>query len=139
MLIGTYQHNLDTKGRVNFPAKLREALGEKFIITKGLDGCLFVYPDDEWEILRKKINDLPFSQSRDLQRFFFSGAVELEPDKQGRIVIPSHLREHAKLDKEIVIIGASTRAEVWDKDLWNKNNVELTDQMVLEKMDEIGF
>lgn len=139
MLIGTFQHSLDVKGRVNFPAKLREGLGERFIITRGLDGCLFVYNEDEWKVMEAKINSLPLSKGRKLQRFFFPGATDVEPDKQGRVLIPSHLREHAMLSKEIVIIGVSTRAEIWDKERWEANDAELTDDLAIETMDEIGF
>ncbi|HAN44009.1 MAG TPA: division/cell wall cluster transcriptional repressor MraZ [Ruminococcaceae bacterium] len=139
MLIGEYLHSLDTKGRVNFPAKLREALGERFIITKGLDNCLFVYSYDEWKILEDKIRTLPMSKSRNLQRFLFSGAVEVEPDKQGRIVLPQNLREYASLTKDIMIIGASVRAEIWDKEKWERGCGELTSDMIAEAMDELGF
>lgn len=139
MLMGTFHHNMDTKGRVHFPAKLREGLGDRFFITKGLDGCLFVYPEDEWEVLGAKIRAIPLSKGRRLQRFFFSGATDAEPDKQGRILIPQNLREYANLDKEVVVIGASNRAEIWDKALWDEANIELTDEAVLETMDEIGF
>lgn len=139
MLMGTFQHTLDIKGRVNFPAKLREDLGDRFIITKGLDGCLFVYGEVEWEALEDKIRALPLSKSRNLQRFFFSGAMDVEPDKQGRVVIPGHLREYAKLEKEVVIIGASSRAEIWNLESWQRNEAELTDQSVEETMDELGF
>ena len=110
MLIGEYQHTLDPKGRVNFPARLRESLGSTFIITKGLDNCLYVYSMEEWKVLEDKIRALPMSKSRNLQRFFFAGAAEAEPDKQGRVLIPAHLREYAGLTKDVTVIGASVRA-----------------------------
>lgn len=139
MLIGEYAHTLDTKGRVNFPVKMREHLGEHFILTKGLDGCLFVYAMEEWAGLEDKIKALPMSKARTLQRFLFSGAVDVELDKQGRIVIPPNLRDYAGLTKDIMIIGASTRAEIWDKELWQKSCDELTPEMVEQAMEDLGF
>lgn len=139
MLIGEYQHNLDPKGRVNFPAKLREGLGNRFIITKGLDNCLFVYSEPEWQELENKIRSLPVSKARGLQRFLFAGAVDVEPDKQGRVLIPANLREYAGLGKEVMIIGASVRAEIWDKDRWLESCDELTAEMMAQAMDDLGF
>lgn len=139
MLIGEYQHSLDPKGRVNFPVKLREGLGAQFILTKGLDNCLFVYSAEEWAALEEKIRALPMSKSRGVQRFFFAGAAEVEPDKQGRVLIPNNLREYAGLTKDIMIIGASVRAEIWDKDRWQASCEELTSDMVAEAMDDLGF
>ncbi|MEF9852728.1 MAG: division/cell wall cluster transcriptional repressor MraZ [Hydrogenoanaerobacterium sp.] len=139
MLIGEYAHSIDIKGRVNFPAKMRDHLGERFILTKGLDNCLFVYAGDEWARLEDKIKALPMSKARTLQRFLFSGAVEVELDKQGRIVIPQNLRDYAGLAKDVMIIGASTRAEIWDKDRWQESCNELTPQMVEQAMDDLGF
>ena len=107
MFIGEYEHNVDAKGRVIMPSKLREDIGDKFIITKGLDGCLFAYSQTEWTNFEEKLKALPLAQknARNFVRFFLSGAVECEIDKQGRFLIPANLREHATLDKEIVIIG----------------------------------
>lgn len=139
MLIGEYQHTLDTKGRVNFPARLRESLGESFIITKGLDGCLFVYSQAEWKVLEDRIRELPMSKARNLQRFLFAGAVEVETDKQGRVLLPANLREYAGLEKEIVVIGASTRAEIWSRERWSQNSEELGSEAVAQAMDELGF
>lgn len=139
ILIGEYQHNLDDKGRVNFPAKLRDSLGNRFIITKGLDKCLCVYSEDEWRVLEDKIRALPVSKSRQLQRFLFAGAADVVPDKQGRVVIPSNLRDYAGLDKEVMVIGASVRAEIWDKDRWLASCEEMTPDMMAEAMDDLGF
>lgn len=139
MLIGEYQHSLDEKGRVNFPAKLRDGLGSRFIITKGLDSCLCVYSEDEWHVLEDKIRALPVSKSRQLQRFLFAGAADVIPDKQGRVVIPASLREYAGLEKEVMIIGASVRAEIWDKDRWLASCDELTPDTIAETMDSLGF
>ncbi len=137
--MGTYFHNMDVKGRMNFPVKIREIIGDLFVITKGLDGCLFVYSSDEFQKLVAKINDLPLSKSRNMKRFFLSGAVELEVDKLGRIVIPQHLREHANLLKETVVIGASDKAEIWAKENWDKFNEDFSENDMLDAMDEIGF
>lgn len=139
MLIGEYQHTLDPKGRVNFPARLRESLGSTFIISKGLDNCLYVYSMEEWKVLEDKIRALPMSKSRNLQRFFFAGAAEAEPDKQGRVLIPAHLREYAGLTKDVTVIGASVRAEIWDSERYQSSCEELTSDSIAESMDELGF
>ena len=138
-LMGSFSHNIDVKGRMNFPTKLRELLGESFIITKGLDNCLFVYSVSEWAVLEEKIKSLPLSKGRNLQRFFFSGASEVEADKQGRILIPQHLREYAGLEKDVMVIGASNRAEIWDKSKWDVQNGDVTQELLEEAMDELGF
>lgn len=135
MLIGEYQHNIDAKGRVIVPAKFREDLGEHFYVTKGLDGCLFVLSPMEWQRLQEKIMAMPISKARGLQRFFFSGAAEAEPDKQGRILIPQKLRDYAHLTKDITVIGASTRAEIWDSATWESFNSSLTQESIEEAMD----
>ena len=139
MLMGTYAHNMDIKGRMNFPTKLRETLGFAFIITKGLDGCLFVYSKEGFEELAEKIRQVPLSKGRELQRFFMAGACEVEADKQGRILVPQTLREYANLDKDIVVIGASSRAEIWDKLKWDKFNEDFSENKLEEAMDDIGF
>ncbi|HLR22875.1 MAG TPA: division/cell wall cluster transcriptional repressor MraZ [Pseudogracilibacillus sp.] len=120
MFMGEYQHNIDTKGRMIVPSKFRESLGEVFVLTRGLDHCLFAYPMDEWKQLEEKLKKLPLTKkdARSFTRFFFSGAVECEVDKQGRINIPSPLRTYSKLDKECVVIGVSNRIEVWAKEIW---------------------
>lgn len=119
--MGEYEHNLDAKGRVIVPAKFREGLGEKFVITRGLDKCLFAYPLSEWKILEEKLKKLPLTKkdARAFTRFFFSGAVECEIDKQGRVNLPQPLRTYSQLEKECVIIGVSERIELWSKELWD--------------------
>lgn len=139
MLIGEYQHTIDPKGRVFMPARFREELGERFIATKGLDNCLFVYSPAEWQLLEEKIRALPLSKARNLQRFFFAGAAELEADKQGRVLIPQSLREYASLSKDAMIIGASNRVEIWDKQHWDDICGSITPQSVAQAMDELGF
>ena len=139
MLIGEFLHAIDVKGRVFMPAKLREELSECFIITKGLDDCLYGYSIDEWQILEEKIRELPMSKARNLQRFFFSGAVDVEVDKQGRILLPANLREYAGLVKDAIIIGASNHIEIWDKAKWVASSAELTSDLIANAMDELGF
>ena len=119
--MGEFQHTVDPKGRLIVPAKFRDALGEKFVATKGLDNCLFVYPMGEWQALEQKLKSLPFTKAdaRAFVRFFFSGATECEVDKQGRILLPANLRDYAKLDKDVVVIGAGTRVEIWSRDNWD--------------------
>ncbi|MGM9648666.1 MAG: division/cell wall cluster transcriptional repressor MraZ [Butyricicoccaceae bacterium] len=136
---GEYQHSLDAKGRLFIPAKLREELGGCFVVTKGLDGCLFVYAQEEWEQLEAKINSLPMSKSRDLQRFFLSSAADVNPDKQGRILLPNTLRRYAKLEKDVTIIGVSRRAEIWSTQVWEEYNEKITAADVEQAMEELGF
>lgn len=139
VLIGEYEHTLDPKGRMIFPAKLREELGESFVLTRGLDGCLFVYSILEWKLLEEKVRSLPMSKTRDLQRFLFASAVQVEPDKQGRILIPQNLRRHAGLQKDAVVIGASVRAEIWDREKWEALCENLTEDSIAQTMEELGF
>lgn len=139
MLTGQYSHSLDVKGRVNFPARLREELGERFIITRGLDNCLFVYSLDEWKLLADKMDELPISKSSVLKRFFFAGAAEVEPDKQGRVLLPTHLRTYAGLERDVTVAGVSNRAEIWDTTRWEQNNQQLTADAIAGAMDDLGF
>lgn len=143
MLIGEYEHSLDSKGRLIMPAKLRESMGEKFVITKGLDGCLFGFSQNEWAIFEEKLKTLPITQknARNFVRFFLSGAVECEIDKQGRFLISSNLREVADLEKEVIIIGVGTRIEIWNKNKWIEyNNIENNSaDEIAENMDMLGI
>ncbi len=120
MFIGEYQHSFDAKGRLIMPAKFRAQLGERCIATRGMDHCLFVFPLDEWEILDQKLRKLPLTKTdaRNFSRFIYSGATECELDMQGRILIPPHLRPYAALNREVVIIGVSSRMEIWAKERW---------------------
>lgn len=142
MFIGEYQHGLDPKNRIIVPAKLREGLGNTFVITKGLDGCLYAYPLDEWKILEEKLKTLPLTNkdARAFVRFFFSGACEVELDKQGRGLIPQNLKEYAGIEKDIVSIGVLTRVEIWSKEKWsdyNESNVDF--DSIAEKMNDLGI
>jgi len=120
MFMGEFNHNIDMKGRIIVPSKFRDGLGDSFVVTRGLDKCLFAYPMDEWEILETKLKKLPLTKkdARAFTRFFFSGAVECEVDKQGRINIPQPLRNYAALEKECVVIGVSNRIEFWAEEKW---------------------
>jgi MraZ protein len=115
MFLGEYQHSLDPKGRVTIPAKFRDELGDRFVATKGLDNCIFLYPEGEWKIIEEKIKVLPFTRAdvRSFARFFFSGASELEVDKQGRILLPANLRDYASIERDAIIIGVGSRIEIW--------------------------
>ncbi len=126
MLVGEYRHNVDTKGRVSVPSKFREDLGQAFVITKGLDSCLFAYSKQEWKNFEDKLNTLPITnhEARAFKRFFFSGAAECEVDKQGRVNIPQQLRDYAGIQKDVVIVGLSNRAEIWNNENWDKYNGE---------------
>ncbi|MGM0897627.1 MAG: division/cell wall cluster transcriptional repressor MraZ [Bacillota bacterium] len=121
MFMGEFQHNVDAKGRLIVPAKYRELLGDQFVITRGLDQCLFGYPMNEWNKIEEKLKDMPVTKkdARAFTRFFFSGAQEVELDKQGRVNIPANLLSYAKIEKECVILGVSNRFEIWAKDAWD--------------------
>ena len=127
VLLGEYQHTVDAKGRLILPAKFREELGETLVFTKGLDACLFGYSLSEWNILEEKLKKLPLAkpEARAFARFFFAGAAEIGYDKQGRILLPPVLREHARLEKEVVVIGVSNRIEIWSQEAWNAYNEAL--------------
>ncbi len=138
MFTGEFHHTLDGKGRVIIPSRLREGLGERFVITRGLDHCLFVYPNSEWVRLEQKLKQLPFTRkdSRAFTRLFFSGAMEVEADRQGRVLIPQNLREYAGIDKEVMVIGVSNRVEIWSEPAWreyfgqaDENYEELAEKM----------
>ena len=143
MFLGEYQHSLDSKGRIIVPSKFREELGISFIATKGLDNCLFLYPMDEWKTIEEKLRSLPFTRAdvRSFARFFFSGASELEIDKQGRILLPSNLRDYAMIEKELVIIGVGSRVEIWANEKWAQYNqtAELSYEVIAENLVGLGL
>ena len=143
MLIGEYEHSLDTKGRLIMPSKLREDMGEKFIVTKGLDGCLFGFSKIEWQNFEEKLKTLPLTNknARDFVRFFLSGATECEIDKQGRFLIASNLREYATLEKDVVIIGVGTRLEIWNREKWKTYNSSenISADEIAENMTMLGI
>ena len=143
LLTGEYSHSIDAKGRLIIPSKFREILGEDFVITKGMDGCLFLYPNNEWEIFKEKMRTLPLinKNARDIERFFFGSTVEGGYDKQGRVLISTPLRKYAQLEKDVVLIGVLNRVEIWDKDKWEENNavVEANLDEIASQMEELGL
>lgn len=142
MFSGEYNHTVDAKGRLIVPAKFRDQLGDEFVVTRGLDGCLFVYTMDEWHNMEERFREIPMTSknARKFSRFLFAGAVTCEVDKQGRILLPPVLREYAGIQKDVVLAGILSRIEIWDKDRWNENTYD-EDEMddVAEYMAEIGF
>ena len=118
MFMGEYNHTIDAKGRLIVPSKFREALGDTFVVTKGLDGCLFVYDNEEWQAFEEKLRSLPITnkEARQFARFFLAGAAEVEVDKHGRILVPNILREFAQISKDVVLIGVASRIEIWSKE-----------------------
>ena len=143
MLIGEYQHTLDPKKRLAIPSKLRKELGEKAILTRGLNNCLFLYPMTTWEKLTEKLSQLPMGQgdTRSFLRLLFSGAVEVECDQLGRILIPDYLKTYAGLRQKAAIVGVHDRLEIWDEERWEnyKAEVEKNTDMIAEKLGELGL
>lgn len=140
MFMGEFTHSIDAKGRIIVPAKFREDLGEQFVVTLGLDGCLFLYPDSEWREFIEQLKHLPGNrQARQLQRYFLAGATTCEVDKQGRILIPAKLREHAKLEKDVVFVGVLGKIEIWSKELWDANDDYGDMEAIAENMSELGI
>ncbi|WP_461812273.1 division/cell wall cluster transcriptional repressor MraZ [Faecalimonas sp.] len=143
MLMGEFNHSIDAKGRLIIPSKFREELGENFVITKGLDGCLFLYPDSGWKIFEEKLRTLPLTSkdARIFTRFFLGSAVDGGLDKQGRVLISSALRNFADLEKEVVLVGVLDRVEIWDKAKWEENNTVIEDNMddIASRMGELGL
>ena len=143
MFMGEYQHSLDSKGRLIIPAKFREELGENAVMTRGLDNCLFLFPQSEWMVLEEKLKTLPLTKAtaRQFVRFLFSGATECDLDKQGRITIPQSLRDYAKVDKEVVVYGVSNRIDIWSRDRWELLMQEAEDayEEIAENIVELGI
>lgn len=141
MFMGEYNHTVDPKGRLIVPSKFREQLGNEFVVTKGLDGCLFVYPNSEWQSIEEKFRNISMTSkdARKFSRFFFAGAASCELDKQGRILLPSVLREYADLQKDVVLVGVLSRIEIWSKDRWIETNDYDDMDEVAEHMAELGL
>ena len=141
MFMGEYNHTIDAKGRLIIPSKFREALGSEFVLTKGLDGCLFVFPMKEWEAFEEKLRSLPLidKNARKFSGFFLAGASTCELDKQGRILVPGTLREFAQMDKEVVLTGMLDRIEVWSKEQWLENNAYDDMDDIAQSMQELGL
>ena len=141
MFMGEYNHIIDAKGRLIIPARFRELLGEEFILTKGLDGCLSIYPMDAWEAFETKLRALPLTNknARTFTRFFVAGATNCELDRQGIILVPQTLREFAGLEKEVVLTGNLDRIEIWSKEKWSENcNYDDMDS-IAESMQDMGI
>ncbi|MBQ2691391.1 MAG: division/cell wall cluster transcriptional repressor MraZ [Clostridia bacterium] len=135
MVRGEYAHSVDSKGRMIFPAKLREELGEGFVIFKGLDGCIWAYTKEDWDAFEDKIASLPVAKARKLQRFY-SANYPCEPDGQGRILIPQSLRTYAGITKDVIIAGVQRRVEIWDAQRWQEYNDSVTEEEICEIMEE---
>ena len=138
-MTGQYAHNIDAKGRLFIPARLREELGQTFHVTVGMDHCLSIYSDESWAAFTDKVRSLPYSKAKAL-RPLFANAVDCEPDGQGRILIPAKLREYADLQKEVVVIGSFDRAEIWNAERWAREDAMAFDSGSLEQaMEEMGL
>ena len=142
MLIGEYKHTLDPKKRLSLPSKWRKELGKKLVVTRGLDNCLFVYPLNEWQKISEKVSQLPLGQAdtRGFNRFFLSGAVEVEVDSVGRILVPDFLKDFANLGTNVVLAGVNDRIEIWDEEKWIEytRKIETQADTLAEKLGEIG-
>lgn len=141
MFMGEYNHTIDAKGRLIIPSKFREALGDEFVVTKGMDGCLFVFDNTEWQAFEEKLRSLPMmdKEARQFTRFFLAGAASVEVDKQGRILIPSVLREFADITKDAVLIGVGSRIEIWSKDRWEGTVTYQDMEEISRHMIELGI
>ena len=141
MFMGEYNHSVDAKGRMIVPSKFREQLGNEFVVTKGLDGCLFAYSHEEWQRIEDSLREKPLTSkdARKFMRFFFAGAANCELDKQGRALIPAKLREYAGLAKETVFVGVLSKIEIWSKERWNENDDYDNIDDIAEHMSEFGL
>lgn len=139
-MYGEYEHTIDAKGRMNFPAKLREEFGEHFYIAKSFnEKCLTVYTKESWDALRESLKDKPSKVALPIERFLFGSACEAEPDKQGRIAIASALRSYANISTEVVVVGLVGRAEIWDKASWEEYNNRTTPEDIADLAEELGI
>ena len=141
MFMSEYNHTVDAKGRLIIPSKYRELLGEEFVVTKGMDGCLFVYANDDWNAFEQKLTSLPLinKEARKFARFFLAGAASVELDKQGRILLPANLREFAGLDKDVVLVGVGSRIEIWSKANWEDVNADGNMDDIAAAMESLGL
>lgn len=141
MFMGRYNHTIDPKGRLSIPSKYREKLGEEFVVSKGMDGCLFVYANDDWKAFEEKLTSLPLinKEARQFARFFLAGAAQVEVDKQGRILLPASLRSFANLDKDVVLVGVGSRIEIWDKEKYEALSADENMDDIANAMEALGL
>ena len=141
MFISEYNHTVDAKGRLIVPSKFREILGDGFVISKGMDGCLFVYANDDWKAFEEKLTSLPLinKEARQFARFFLAGAAQVEVDKQGRILLPASLRSFANLDKDVVLVGVGSRIEIWDKEKYEALSADENMDDIANAMEALGL
>ena len=139
MLMGRYEYTVDAKSRANFPPKFRAEMGETLYVTKWFDKCLVVYGEEQWEKLDSKFDDMPTVQSKELLRILYGNVAEITPDKQGRILLPQYLKDHANITKEIVVIGARTYAEIWDKAAYEENEKKIDFASIEQKLIDMEF
>ena len=141
MFMGRYNHTIDPKGRLSIPSRYREVLGDEFVVSRGMDGCLFVYGIDDWKVFEAKLASLPLinKEARQFARFFLSGAQPVTVDKQGRILLPQDLREFAHLDRDVVLAGMGGRIEIWSLEKWNENSEQVDINKISEGMINLGL
>ena len=141
MFMSEYNHTVDAKGRLIIPPKFREILGDEFVISKGMDGCLFVYANDDWKAFEEKLTSLPLinKEARQFARFFLAGAAQVEVDKQGRILLPASLRSFANLDKDVVLVGVGSRIEIWDKEKYEALSADENMDDIANAMEALGL
>lgn len=139
--MGRYNHTIDPKGRLSIPSKYREVLGDEFVVSKGMDGCLFVYANEEWKVFEEKLASLPLinPEARQFARFFLSGAQSVTVDKQGRILMPQDLRDFAGLEKDVVLAGMGGRIEIWSLERWNANSESVDIGAISQGMMNLGL
>lgn len=141
MFMGRYNHTMDPKGRLSIPSKYREILGDEFVVSKGMDGCLFVYANEDWKAFETKLAALPIinEEARQFKRFFLSGAQYVTLDKQGRILMPQDLRDFAALEKDVVLAGMGDRIEIWSLENWEANSSQVDINQISQGLASLGF
>ena len=141
MFMSEYNHTVDTKGRLIVPSKFREQLGDEFVVTKGMDGGLFVYANDDWSAFEQKLTSLPLinKEARKFARFFLAGAAQVEVDKQGRILLPANLRQFAGLEKDVVLVGVGSRIEIWSRENWENMDADSDMDDIAATMESLGL
>ena len=141
MFMSKYNHTIDPKGRLSIPSKYREILGDEFVVSKGMDGCLFVYANDDWSAFEQKLTSLPLinKEARKFARFFLAGAAQVEVDKQGRILLPANLRQFAGLEKDVVLVGVGSRIEIWSRENWENMDADSDMDDIAATMESLGL